>query len=168
MIRLRYKVFAVLSVLLSVFLFGRYYKKPLTTSGSAAILKPTDKEEILINPVKHTITVVTASGIKTETLPERESEIDIGKDNNVKITASQFGFEHSPFVYAGFSNHFRYGAGLDALYFKKLDLGIGLAGSAGTSTVVFAQLSYNVFDNVRLGITLDHQEHIGVGISLRI
>jgi len=166
--RVRYKVFAALAVLIAMFLFGRYYHRALTKPAIPVKLPVTEKERIVVNPVKHTIIIITPTKTTTETLPDRESVIDIGKDDNVKITAPQYGLEAKLFVYAGYSNALRFGTGVDGAYFKKLDLGVGVAGGSGTNTVVFAQLSYNVFDNVRLGITLDHQEHVGVGVSIRI
>jgi hypothetical protein len=174
MVTLRYKVFALLSVLLSVFLFGRYYKRsasvtgPLTNVSKRVILPVQDREQVLVNPLSHKITIVTATGTKTETLPDRDSTIDIQKDGMVKVTAKQLGFEHIPFAGMYYSNGVRYGAGLDIGYFKKLDLGVGMAGGSGLNTVVFAQLSYCFYHNVRASITYDHQQHFGVGVSIRI
>jgi hypothetical protein len=174
MINLRYRMFAALSVLFAVFLFGRYYKggtkgsNPLTNVSKPVILKPADKEEILVNPLKHTITVVTAKGSTTTTLPDRDSEIDITKKDEVRINAPQIGFEHIPFAGVYYSNALRFGGGVDLGYFKRLDVGLGAAGGSGINTVGFVQLSYAVYDNARMSVMYDHLQHIGIGLSIRI
>jgi len=167
---LRYKLVSVLTVLLGVFLYGRC-SRPITSSAQkpSAVLPLADKEQIIIDPVKHQLISLTqGSKPVTLTLPDRRSTIDILKDGTVKINSPQFGYEHSPFVGVFYSNALRYGAGVDGLYFKKLDLGIGGAGGAGCTSVAIAQVSYTVYDNVRLGITYDTSRHLGVGLTVRI
>src|ERR1700690_986871 len=127
MVKLRYKITILSVLLLSVFLYGRCNKaKP--------VVKPLpleDKEQIVIDPVKHKLIVITPSGPKVSTLPDRESTIDIKKDGTIKVTSSQLGIEARPFAGIFYSNGLRYGAGVDGFYFKKLDIGIGLAGGSG-------------------------------------
>jgi hypothetical protein len=169
--RLRYKIFGILAMLLGVFLFGRYWHqgtKGLTNPTTSAKLPAQDKEQIIVNPENHTLTIVTPTKTTIETLPDRKSTIDIGKDDSVTIHAPQFGLEVRPFGGVFYSNSLRWGAGIQGAYFKKLDLGLGIAGAARTDTVVFAQLSYNVVGSLQLGLTYDNQKHVGAGITLRI
>jgi len=165
--KLRYKLLAFVVMMSGLWLLVKTHPNGIINTAPP-VLPPADKEQILINPVKHTITIVTAAGHKTLTLPDRLSTIDVLKNGNVSVTSPQFGLEHAPFVGATFADKLRFGAGLDGLYWKRLDLGLGAAGGSGASTVMFAVLSYNVWDNMRLGITYDHQQHVGVGITVRI
>jgi hypothetical protein len=169
-IPLRYKIYLAVTILAGVFVWGRCSraKIPPTTPKPAVVLPKEDKEQIIVNPIKHTITVVTAQGATTQTLPERNSTIDVRKDGMVKVTAPQYGRELRPFAGVFFSDHVRLGAGLDCFYLKKLDLGFGLANMAKVNPVVFAKLSLIVYSNTSIGITYDNLGHIGGCITLKI
>jgi hypothetical protein len=167
MIKLRYKLLAAVILwtwfLVQVCGFG-CAKHPQV----APVLPVNDKEQIIVDPVKHQLIIVRPGKTTVTTLPDRRSTIDVKKDGSVSVTAPQFGFEHAPFVGAFYSNRLRFGAGLDGLYFKKLDLGLGVAGGSSTNTVLFLQMSYGLWDNLRIGATYDHQQHVGIGITVRI
>ncbi len=165
--RLRTKIGIVLSGLLIAFLYGRCARKSLP--GLGAKLPVTDKEQILLDPVRHTITVITASGHKTSTLPDRVSTIDIRKDGSIVVTAKQFGFEQRPFFGGSFSDIGRFIAGSDMFYWKKLDLGAGLGVNKDINDLrFFVKVSYNVYSNLQLGVTYDHRQQFGACITVRI
>ena len=166
--RLRYKIGLVVAVLAGMFLWGRCNRPGPSVPKAAAVLPVEDKEQIKVDPVKHTITIQTPTGTKTVTLPDKVSTIDIRKDGTVKVTSPQFGFQLRPFAGAYYSDALRFGAGADLGYWKRLDLGLGIAGGSSAHTVVFAQLSYNVWDNLGASLTYDHLGHIGGGITIRI
>ena len=167
-IRLRYKIVSGLLILVSVFLYGRCDRTKPIVPVVPVVLPPGDTEQILVNPVNHTLTVVTHTGSSTVTLPDHASVIDVHPDGTAKVTASQYGFQARPFVGAYYSDALRFGGGVDLGYYKKLDLGIGVAGGASAHTVVFAQLSYCLWDNMSAGITYDHLGHVGGAITIRI
>lgn len=165
--KLRYKIGLGIAILGSVFLYGRCGRSGPTPIINP-VLPPNDAAQITVNPGGHSITVVTPTGSHTTYLPHGTSTIDIGHDGAVSLKVKQFGLEHSPFAGVYYSDALRFGVGADFVYWKKLDLGVGVAGGASAHTVAFAQLSYNVWDNVRVGITYDHLGHVGGGITLRI
>ena len=164
-IQLRYKVGGVVALLSTVFLYGRCGKpKPVVPN----VLPPNTVEQILVNPTNHTITVVTPTGSQVVTLPDHVSTIDLGTNGKITVKAPQFGLEVKPFVGAFYSDALRFGGGVDGLYFKKLDLGLGVAGGSSCHTVAFVQLGYTLWDNLKVGVTYDHLGHFGAGISVRI
>ena len=165
MIRLRYKIISVLLILGGVFLWGKCSKiKPVIPN----VLPPNTVEQILVNPVNHTLTVVTHTGTQVVTLPDHVSTIDLGTNGKLTVKAPQFGFQIRPFAGVYYSDALRFGGGADLGYWKKLDLGVGIAGGASAHTVAFAQLTYNVWDNVGASLTYDHTGHIGGGITVRL
>jgi len=174
--KLSLAVIACITVtLLSV---GACLERRLAESGhrdsakvSATVLPKLDKEQIIVDPFHHTIQVVTSSGVKQTTLPDRPTKIDILKDGTVKITASQFGTELRPFLGVGFT--LRSGVvlyGVDLLYWKKLDLGLGFSTSPTRiqDTSIFLGVSYNVWSNTSISLGVDNRQTPMIGIHVRL
>jgi len=138
---------------------------------SSPSLPAGDVAKIVVNPTRRTLTIVQAGKTRTITLPDRPSSIEVGKRGQIKITARQFGTEVLPF--AGIlADPQAQGAaavvGADGLYFKRLDLGAGLAwGGEHTAVRGVALLSYAVYDNVRLSAGVTHQLYPVAGITVR-
>jgi hypothetical protein len=170
--KLRYKIYLVVGVLATTYLFGKCQRKTngpnSGTPPAPAVLPPDVKEQIVVNPIKHTLTIIKPGRDETLSLPDHPSTISLKDDGTIKITAPQFGTELRPFFGVFYSNNLRFGAGADFVYFKKLDLGIGGAGGSGVASVAFIQCGYVVWDNLKLGITYDTSRYVGVGISVRI
>lgn len=125
---------------------------------------------ITVDPDHHHLHIQQRVGKPIDTyLPDRPSTFDIRNDGKVMVASAQWGFEHRFFFGIGMSENFRIAAGMDGFYWKKLDLGLGLADRVGSYTpVVFAKMSYCVYDNLQLGITFDNLQHPGVLLTLRI
>lgn len=166
--KMRYKVLTLFVLLGTEAYLLKHFQHGIIQPNVPHVLPAGDTEQLIINPVTHQLTVVTVNGSHVVTLPDHVSVIDVHHNGTVTVTAPQFGLEARPFVGAFFSNKLRFGAGLDGLYWKKLDLGLGLAGGSGASTVIFAAVSYTIWDNVHIGVTYDHQQHLGIGITVRI
>jgi|ERR1700690_131053 len=166
--KLRYKLLGLATLMCFLGYLIHRFPKGIISPSKPYVLPAQDKEQIIVDPVKHQLIIVRPGKTTITTLPDRRSTIDVKKDGSVTVTAPQFGFEARPFVGAFYSDKLRFGGGLDGLYYKKLDLGLGLSGSSGTNTVVFAQISYVLWDNMKIGITYDHMQHVGVGITVRI
>lgn len=168
--KLRYKLLLILIVLGTMFGLGRCQR--LTISGPKssvpAVLPANDREQILVDPVHHSLIIVKPEGNQTVTLPDRQSVIDIRKDGSVVVTSKQLGFEHLPFVALTISDTARLGLGVDLAYWKRLDLGLGIACSTNYRPVLFAKVSYTVWDNVSAGLTYDSGRNVGGVLSLRI
>lgn len=160
-------IVALMLVALVLYLRVRYGKP--ATSHPVAVLPSDDIEQISVDPVKHTLTIKKPTGNQTLILPDHVSTIDLHKNGTVSVTSPQYGFEHRPFFGIQGSNAFRLAAGMDAGYFKKLDLGFGAADSLGGHTpIVFAQVSYNFYDNCRIGLTYGTDRLIGGSITVRL
>lgn len=167
MVKLRYKVLSIALILGAVFLWGRCGRKP--SSQIPTVLPPNDKEQIIVDPVKHRLTVVQSTGIKVINLPDHPSVIDIHKDGSVVVTAPQYGFEHRFFLGGMVSDQGRFAVGMDLFYWKKLDLGLGGACQVGMHTpVAFLGVSYTIYDNLRIGLTYDNNQRIGGMLTVRI
>jgi len=170
-LRLRHKIGLVLVVLGATFGLGRC--KRTAANGpklsAPAVLPDGDSEQLIVDPMKHTVTIVKSTGNQTLFLPDHPSTIDILKNGTINVTFLQYGWEHVPFIGAGYSDKLRYGVGLDGAYWKHLDLGVGVETDSGfKDTRVFVGLSYTVKDNLRLTLTFDHKQTIGALMSLRI
>lgn len=169
-IKLSYKIGLILIILAGFFFWGRQAGKVITVPKAATVLPPDVAEEISVNPDKHTIAIQTATGTKTEFLPDRVSVIDLHNNGTLTVTSAQSGFEHSLFIGANFSDVPRLMIGVDLFFIKKFDLGIGIMDklSPAQAPRVFVMGSYTVLDNLRVGVTYDNTQHIGVGITVRI
>lgn len=146
-------------------------RKTTSLQSSPAVLKPTDKEQVIVDPLHHKIQIVTHGGVKTETLPDRPSTITEHNDGTVTVTASQFGYEQRPFVGYGYSNKFRIGIGCDLFYFKKLDFGplVTFQPYQPVGDMRLGVLaSFNVWSNVRLSIGMDHTGTVNGFVTVRL
>src|ERR1017187_7853065 len=95
-IRLRYKIVAVLAVLVGVFMYGRCSRsgpKPVVPN----VLPVNDVAQITVNHGGHSVTVVTPTGSHTTYLPHGTSTIDVGHDGTVSLKVKQFGLETEGF-----------------------------------------------------------------------
>jgi len=165
-VNLRYKVGLVVVVLGSVFLYGRCGRaKPNVPS----VLPPNDAEQITVDPSTHQLVILRPGKRIVETLPDRLSTIDIRKDGQVIVTSKQLGFEHHMFIGIIGSDHLRVGAGPDLWYFKRLDLGIGIADQIGNYTpVIFAKVTYNIKGNLQVGLVYQSNKYIGGILDVRV
>ena len=167
---LRHK-FAVVWVggvcLLIAFLYGKIDKKG---PKGIAVLPKNDTEQISFNPATHQLIILGPGNKKTvETLPDRTSKIDVHKDGSVSVTSPQFGFEERPFIGVMVSDQFRFVAGSDLVYYKRLDLGVGVGVNRfGGSFTGIAKVSYNIWSNISVGMSYDTAQHIGVGLTVRL
>ena len=170
--KLRYKIYSVIVVLVGVFALGRCNRKPSKPKGPltpAAVLPKDIIERLVVNPETHKLTIITEKGTRSLVLPDRNSMIDLKKDGKLIVTSQQAGFEHHVFLGVFQSNALRIGGGVDLGYFKRLDLGVGVAARTGFNTpIAFAQVSYNFWHSVRVGMTYDNKQHVGVGLSIRL
>ena len=166
MIRLRYKIGIGIGLLLIAFLYGRCGKvKPETPSK----LPKGDTEQIRVDPSRHTITIITPSGTKTETLPDRLSTFNVHANGTVTVISRQFGFERHLFMGATVSDKPRIAIGMDGWYFKKLDLGFGVAGQVGQyAPILFVKATYAIKGNVQAGIIYGSNQYIGGVLSVRL
>jgi hypothetical protein len=167
----RNKLALGLSGLLVLFAFykGCQYGKPKLPT----VLPVNDKEQIIIDPVKHQLIILRPGGDTITTLPDRRSVIDIKKDGSVIVTAKQMGFETRPFIGLGLGSGFRGYVGADLFFFKKLDVGLGavtpqLNKPELTDTRAGLFVSYIVYDNTRATLGFDTSKTVHLLISVRI
>lgn len=168
--RFRYKLGLVVAVLGITFGLGRCQRK--TGGPNLSIptaLPPNDLEQIQVDPSTHQLIITTKIGSHIVTLPDRTSTIDVLKNGTVKVTSPQFGLEHHMFIGLLGSDHARLGVGVDALYWKKLDLGVGIADQVGAYTpVVFAKVTYTIKGNMQAGIVYQSNQYIGGIVAVRV
>jgi len=170
----RYKIGLVIVVLGGMFLWGRC-NRPSTGSKSdggvpSTVLPGNDAEQITVDPSTHQLVILRPGGQRiVETLPDRASTIDIRKNGTVDVTSKQLGLEHHMFIGVLGSDHARIGLGMDAFYYKKLDVGIGIADQAGMYTpIAFAKVTYSIKGNMQVGIVYQSNQYIGGIVAVRI
>jgi hypothetical protein len=134
-----------------------------------AVLPSNDNEQITVDPSTHQLVILRPGQRIVETLPDRASTIDIRKDGQVIVTSKQFGFEHHLFVGLLGSDHLRVGTGLDGFYWKRLDIGVGIADQVGAYTPIgFAKVTYNIKGNMQLGLVYQTNKYIGGVLAVRV
>jgi len=173
MVRFRFKIALAVAMIAGVLVWISGYRHGASRSPAgpnpATVLPVNETERITVDPEKHTLTIQTPMKVKVITLPERKSTIDILKNGEVKVTSPQFGLEHHMFIGYGLSDTGRFMAGIDGLYYKHLDLGVGLGMQFGNhSPIAFAKLSYNVYGNMQVGMLYDSNQSIGAVLSVRL
>ncbi len=136
--------------------FGLYKcQRKRDTIISNPVLAPGVKEKIIINPLRHSIVIVTPEGTKVTNLPDRPSSIEIFKDGKVKVMAPQWGYEAVPFIGIGYSNQLNDYIGLDVFYWKRLDLGTAFSFDRNLKVKSLGfplVLSYTVWHRARLSL----------------
>lgn len=131
-------------------------------------LAPGVVEKIVVNPYTHKLSLIRPEGMQELFLPDRPSSIEIDSKGKTTVTSRQWGTELRPFVGFHYSNAGRIAAGVDLLYYKKLDLGLGMASQIGNHTPIgFVKLSYCVLSNTQIGVTYDTGARVGGIITVR-
>lgn len=167
--RREYLLAGLFVAVLALFFVARGCDKRIDRKTVDTTLPVGTIEKLVINPNTHKLTVITPGKEETLFLPDRPSSIEINKNGTVNVTSKQFGTELKPFIGFQVSNMFRLAFGLDLMYYKKLDLGLGVADKVGNYTPVgFVALSYNVYSNSQIGLTYDSSSHIGVAVTVRL
>lgn len=164
------KWWVILAACLAVlgYLFLRHRDHKVDANTSSQVLNPGVREKIVVNPDKHTLDIITANKVDHLFLPDRPSSIEINKNGTINVTSKQWGTELHAFIGLQASDAFRVAAGADLFYYKKLDLGLGVAGEIGNHTpIAFTGISYTVWGNLRAGMTFDTGLKPGVFVSVR-
>src|ERR1035437_989163 len=173
-IKANLKKFVILGLIILLGLFGfkacRKVQKKQDTNANSTVLAPDQKEKIVVDPTKHTITIVTKNpdGTTTTTntyLPDRPTQIIEGNNGKLTIVAHKFGTEVRPYLGIGgaLDGTARVHAGADLFYFHKLDLGTGLDFNARVfgnasqfrDTRLSINASYNIYSNTSLALSVD-------------
>jgi hypothetical protein len=159
----------LLIILLALFVLLRSCDKRIDNTANSSILAPGVVEKVVINPGTHKLSIITSRGTQELFLPDRPSSIEIEKNGKAVITSRQWGTELKPFIGFQFSNVGRLAFGVDGLYYKRLDLGVGAAWQIGTThaPVGLCKLSYTVWSNTQAGITYDTGSRVGGIITVR-
>lgn len=135
-----------------------------------------DKELIVYNENRHTISVTTAKG--TTTAYSRNPSVEIRKDGTVKINKDAWGTELRPFLGVGYSDTGRAYAGFQLLYFHQFDAGASFGWTADANKASFQpmlSISWNFWSNTSLNVganpasyILQQKPEIAVFLSVRL
>ena len=122
------------------------------------ILGPGIREKIIIDSLHRRLTIVTAKGSDTLSLPDRPSSIEISNEGTVKVIAPQFGYEHTPFIGIGYSKQLNDYIGMDFYYWKSLDLGAAISFDRNFKVKALDMpvvLSYTVYHRLRISVGVE-------------
>lgn len=137
----------------------------------STVLKPNEREKLIINEKNHTITTITRDGTKVQPIGPKSS-ITVGDDGKITIQTRTFGTELSPFIGVGFDSGItgRAALGLNGFYWRQFELGCGISDSFTNvkDARLFVQGSYNFYGNMAIGITVDNHKTIGALLSVRL
>jgi hypothetical protein len=170
-LKLRYKVGLIFAILGTTFGLGRCKRNAAygPKSSIPTVLPANDAEQITVDPSTHQLIILRPGKRIVETLPDRPSTIDIRKDGTVIVTSKQLGFEHHVFLGVLGSDHLRIGAGMDGFYWKKLDVGLGIADQVGMyPPIAFVKATYNIKGNLQAGLVYQSNKYIGGILAVRL
>lgn len=121
-------------------------------------LGPTLKEKIIIDSLHRKLTIITEHDVKLIELPDRPASIEIKKDGTVKVTAPQFGYEHTPFIGVGYSKQLNDYIGMDFYYWKSLDIGAAFSFDRDFKIKALdfpVLISYTIYHRLRVSIGVE-------------
>jgi hypothetical protein len=166
------EIFAILAAILILILgWKELYRhdKVKTASIVSTVLPSDDEAKVIVNPAKHTVTVVTSGGSRTSYLPPHATAFEVSKAGAVKIDEQAYGTEISPFIGFAFSDTGRLALGVNLLFVHRWELGLSVfpTVSGSFSARVGPVVSYNVWSNTSLfvGVT-DKLSPVG-GLSVK-
>lgn len=167
---------AVLIVVLALGGYHYWHKHDVKVDKQITnpVLGPDQKEKIIVDPEKHTITVIKKNpdGSTTENktyLPDHPTSITEDKNGKLTVESRKFGTEHRPYIGAGYSDAPRLYLGMDWFYYKKLDLGTGVGFNMEhlKDVRLEANVSYNIWNNTSLTVSYDNHKMVGGFVKLR-
>lgn len=152
--------------------FGlRSCQKKTDSANSDTVLAPEESAAVVVDPSQHRITLITKDYTKAFTLPARPSRVSLLTGDGIKITSPQYGTEFNPSL--GVAYTLQGGvilAGLDLFYWKRLDIGMGLAVNPVKvqDTGVYVGFSYLAYSNTSVGLGLDNHTNPMLFVKVRI
>jgi hypothetical protein len=177
---LNLKVYVILGVIILLAVFGfkgcRKVEKKQDSVTKSTVLTPDQKEKIVVDPTKHTITITTkkADGTDQTTttfLPDRPTAVIESNDGKISLIDHKFGTEIRPYLGVGgaLDGTPRVHVGSDLFYFHKMDLGIGLDTNPAHLKDVRANLnlSYNFYSNTSIAFSFDNHKVPGIFLKVR-
>jgi hypothetical protein len=172
--------YTILALILLLALFGfkgcRKVQKRQDSAVKSAVLAPDQREKIVVDPIRHTITVVTKKPDGTDQstttfLPDRPTAVIEDNNGKLSIVDHKFGVELRPYLGVGgaFDGTPRVHLGADFLYFHKMDLGAGLDTNPSHLKDVRGNLnlSYNFYSNTSIACSYDNHKTVGLFLKVR-
>ncbi len=174
------KKLVILGVIILLALFGfkgcRKIQKTQDSATKSTVLTPSQKEKIVVDPTKHTITITTkkADGTDQTTttyLPDRPTAVIESNDGKISLIDHKYGTEIRPYIGVGgaLDGTPRVHIGSDFFYFHKMDLGIGLDTNPAHLKDVRCNLnlSYNFYSNTSIAFSFDNHKVPGIFLKVR-
>jgi hypothetical protein len=164
-----FKIIGGLLVLLSLWLIVNHFTTKRDTATTSTVLAPDEQAKIIINPREHKISVVTPGHVEEHYMSGSRPESITEKNGHLLVNSPSFGAEKSPFFSLLYSEAPRVAIGVNLLYYRRLDLGLGLSSSLTTplSLRPYACIGYNVYSNTSVVVGVDFQLRPIIGTSLR-
>ena len=125
-----------------------------------AVLPRDVKEQVSINSEKHTVTVTTQTGSKTEFA--KDPIISVNKTGDVSVSRGVYGAEHLPSLGIGYGGDARLYLGASVYYVYELELNTQLAFALSPHAPAFVEpvlsVGYNFYGNtsVFIGVNPTH------------
>jgi len=158
-----------LIALFPLYFYLRGCAKRQDAQTSMPVLAKGEAAKVIVDPLKHSLTVITPGHVKTVNLPNRPSSIVLLTGDGLKVVAPAFGPEIRPWLGAVWSpDGGKVLGGLDLFYWRLLDLGLGVAINPKyvQDTRIFIGASYVVWANTSVVLAIDNQKTPMVGIKV--
>jgi hypothetical protein len=161
---------AAMAILFGGFLWHRHNQKQ-DSQNLSETLAPGVDEKIIIDPIRRSLKIVKKTGVKTTTLPDRPTSLELLANDGIRINSPKWGTEMRPFLIASYDlSSGKLGGGLDLIYWNRFDLGLGFATNPSLvqDSTLFIGVSFFVWSNtsVMFGITNHTVPLLGIKVRL--
>jgi hypothetical protein len=158
-------------VLLGVYWFLHRWDTKKDNEIATPTLKADEKQKYVIDQKRHTVTYVDGTGSK-KTFINSHGPVSVieKKDGKTVLIQRTWGTEHEPYGGFTFGSDIRLRAalGLSLFYVQRWELGGGLLMSNDIhDTRVYLGCTYNVYNNILVGLTIDSRKTASLIAALR-
>jgi len=172
MTKTRGAIYATLAIVGLVVLWAerRKHDGKIDAAIKSTTLAPGDIDRIIVDPRRHTIEVVSKTGIKKSFLPDSGASVDISKTGSGSISVRSWGTETVPFMGFALGSDLRARAalGINLFYIYRWETGGGLLISNDIKdTRAFVHVGYNVYDNALVSVGVDNKHTVHLVASLK-
>ena len=135
-----------------------FYSHKQNVDIKSPILGPGVREKVIIDSLHRKLTVITDKGPEILSLPDRPASIEILTTGVVRVSAPQFGYEHSPFIGIGYSKQLNDYIGMDFYYWKNVDFGAAVSFDRNFKIKALdtpVVMSYTIYHRLRISVGVE-------------
>lgn len=163
-------------IFLSLFLVALTYwfvhkkNKQTDVSIENPILRPTEKEKIILDMNKNQALIVKSDGTTKTVYLSPRNKVSIIENNDGTLILQQrtWGVEHAPILGVAFSDAVHIDLGVGLVYWRSYDLSVGVSSPVNRFSLSgYGAVSYNFRRNYLVYVKYGTDRKIGIGTGIR-